>query len=311
VGANLVRRLLLDGHEVSLLVRPRYADWRICEIRGQIDLHICELEDAAWVEDVVSRARPEWVFHLAANGAYSWQKDVHSIIGTNVIGTSNLVDSSLRHGVESFIHSGSSSEYGFKAHACAEDEWIEPNSEYAITKAAATHLVRLAAMRHRRRFLTLRLYNIYGPYEEPNRLVPTVIVRGLKGQYPPLVDPNVARDLVYVDEVSDALMRAASAPEIDPTGVFNVGSGIQSTIGDVVTQVRRILQIPSEPIWGTMEKRSWDTAVWVANPARIGRELGWRASIGLAEGLERTVRWFQDHARWRTFYEEQLGKAAA
>jgi len=80
VGANLVRRLLADGHAVHLVVRPERSLWRLAGIRDDVKLHQSSLEDRAAVERVVRRARPEWIFHLAAHGAYSWETDLDRIL---------------------------------------------------------------------------------------------------------------------------------------------------------------------------------------------------------------------------------------
>src|SRR5678815_5617951 len=146
VGANLARRLLADGHEVHLLVRPGHAKWRIDEIRNDVRLHQKQLADPAAVATVVRLARPEWIFHLAAHGAYPSQSDVQEMVRTNVTGTVNLVQAALAVSVGAFVHTGSSSEYGFKDHAPSETEWLEPNSAYAVTKAAATHYCRQVAL---------------------------------------------------------------------------------------------------------------------------------------------------------------------
>src|SRR2546427_542530 len=89
VGANLVRRLLADGHAVHLVVRPERSLWRLAGIRDDVKLHQASLEDRAAVERVVRRARPEWVFHLAAHGAYSWETDPDRILAVNLLGTVN------------------------------------------------------------------------------------------------------------------------------------------------------------------------------------------------------------------------------
>src|SRR5580658_1971885 len=126
VGANLVRRLLRDGHEVRLLVRPQHAAWRIEEIRRDVQLRVLDMADAASVVKTVGEIKPEWIFHLAAHGAYSWQTDVAEIFQTNLISTTHLLEACLKTGFESFVHTGSSSEYGFKDHAPTETEWVDP-----------------------------------------------------------------------------------------------------------------------------------------------------------------------------------------
>ena len=97
------------------------------------------------------------------------------MVETNLLGCAALVDACAEVGFESFVQTGSSSEYGYKDHAAREDDLAQPNSHYAITKLAATHYCQLAARLHNLNIVTVRLYSVYGPYEEPTRLIPTLI----------------------------------------------------------------------------------------------------------------------------------------
>jgi UDP-glucose 4-epimerase len=291
VGANLARRLLRDGHEVHLLVRPQHAAWRIDEIRPAVRLHQLELADAPAVARLVSQLKPEWIFHLAAHGAYSWQADIAQIFQTNLSGTINLVEAGLKAGFESFIHTGSSSEYGFKDHAPGETEYLQPNSHYAVAKAAATLYCRAAAQAHRANITTLRLYSAYGPYEEEKRLMPALIRHGLRGEWPPLVHPDTARDYIYVDDVCDACLLAARTPPREFGAIYNLGTGRQTSLREVTTVVRRLLGIGAEPQWGTMPARQWDTSVWCADISKIQAELKWQPSHGFEAGFARMVAW--------------------
>ena len=190
IGANLAGRLLKEGHEVHLLVRPGCARWRLGGIEPHVEFHETALDDPGKLSAIISAVKPDWVFHLAAHGAYSWQNDATQMVRTNITGTINLVEACLRSGFEAFINTGSSSEYGFKDHAPAEDEWADPNSHYAVTKASATMFCRYTALSRRVLMPTLRLYSVYGPYEEAMRLMPTVALRGLDGTLPPLTSPD-------------------------------------------------------------------------------------------------------------------------
>lgn len=304
VGANLVRRLLADGHAVHCLVRPEHAGWRLADVRRDVELHRAALDDRRAVERAVRRAKPEWIFHLAAHGAYSWETDVDRIVATNVLGTVNLVRAALAAGFEAFVNAGSSSEYGFKKTAPSERDWVEPNSHYAVAKVAATHFCRLTAQRENVKIATLRLYSVYGPWEDPGRLMPTMVAQGLAGRLPPLVDPRVARDYVYVDDVSEAFVRAAAKPHPEPGVVFNVGSGTQTTIREVVDVARRVLAIAEKPRWGTMPNRRWDTSVWVSDSRAIRRALGWKPRYTFERGFRQLVAWMREDApraeRYRT-----------
>lgn len=308
VGANLARRLIREGHDVHLLVRPDMSPWRIEEIRDGIRLHEVELADESAVNTAVQEIRPDWVFHLAAHGAYSWQTGLQQIMRTNVTGTVNLVHACLRVGFEAFINTGSSSEYGAKDHAPSEQEWIDPNSEYAVTKAFATQFCRFTALRHALPLITVRLYSVYGPYEDPMRLISSVIVRGLAGALPPLVRPDIARDYVHVEDVERAYLLAAQGADQAPRGaVYNVGTGTQTTLRQVVNVARRMLPIREEPSWGSLADRQWDTDVWVADSARIRSELGWYPSHAFEDGFRRTVEWFRADETRAAWYRAQMG----
>jgi nucleoside-diphosphate-sugar epimerase len=306
VGANLARRLLREGHEVHLLVRPGYQPWRIEGIRNEVRLYELHLDDLEAVGRVVSQIRPEWVFHLAAHGAYASQTDLQQMVKTNLHGTMNLVAACLKTGFEAFVNTGSSSEYGFKDHPPAETEMLEPNSYYAVTKASATLFCRYAAQRHRVHMPTLRLYSVYGPYEEPTRLVPTVIVLGLEGRWPPLVNPAIARDYVYVDDAVNAHLLVASKPQEEFGAIYNVGTGVQTTLREVAATAAKLLSISTEPQWGTMANRVWDTSIWVADNRKICRHLGWNAQLTFAEGLAATINWFRDDPAVMYNYRERL-----
>jgi nucleoside-diphosphate-sugar epimerase len=296
IGANLARHMLQDGQEVHILTADREIKWRLREIAGELQCHAADLRDADAVATVIGQVQPDWVFHLAASGAYSWQEDMRRIIDTNFLGTVNLVDACSKVGVERFVNTGSSSEYGFKDHAAAEDTWVEPNSYYAVAKASATLFCRYVAQFRKFPAVTLRLYSVFGPYEEPNRLMPSLIVHGMAGKYPPLVDPRIARDYVYVDDVVEAY-RLAVTGDHEPGAVYNVGTGIQTTLGELVTLAQAVFDLREAPPWGSMPNRSWDTTSWKADSRRI-EAIGWHPQSSLQTGFTQFVEWFHGET-WR------------
>ncbi len=304
IGANLARRMLHDGHEVHVLMPDREVLWRLQEVAAELRPHPADLRDAEAVAAVLRQVRPEWVFHLAAHGAYSWQDDRRRILETNFFGTVNLLEACAAVGVERFVNTGSSSEYGFKDDAPAEDAWLEPNSCYAVAKASATLFCRYFAQSQNLPAVTLRLYSVFGPYEEPRRLMPSLIVHGLMGKYPPLVDPRVARDYVHVDDVVEAYCLAATRQH-EPGAVYNVGTGVQTALGELVTLARTVFGLPEEPPWGSMPRRAWDTTTWKADSRKM-EAIGWRPQYSLTAGFGRFVNWFRKED-WRpAHYRRQL-----
>jgi dolichol-phosphate mannosyltransferase len=306
VGANLVRRLLADGHRVHVLVQSRRTAWRLAAVRNDVEFHHADVIDRDGVARVVRAARPAWVFHLAAHGAYSWQTDVRRIVDTNFLGTINMLDACVQNGVESFVNTGSSVEYGPKNHAPAETEAAAPESHYAVAKLCATEYCRRVAQQTQLRVCTLRLYSVYGPFEEPNRLIPTLVVSGLAGTLPPLVAADVARDFVYVDDICDAYLAGAAQGPHESGAVYNVGTGVQTTVADAVDAVRQLMPIRTEARWGSMPNRSWDTSVWVCRNALIGSALGWRPATPFAAGLRQTLQWFREQPDMLQRYRRAL-----
>jgi nucleoside-diphosphate-sugar epimerase len=303
IGANLTRRLVSDGNEVHLLVRPGDNRWRIRAILDDVRVHECTLQEDERVDRLVTLIDPDWIFHLAAYGAYSSQRNVHDIITTNYNGTVNLVEACLKTGFDAFVNAGTSSEYGHVDHAPRESELPEPNSHYAATKAAATLFCRYSAQAHHRNISTLRLYSVFGPWEDPTRLLPTLLVRGLRGELPPLVSPKVARDYVYVDDAVEAFLLTARTPTAESGSVFNVGTGVQTSIAQLVDLARVQLSIPAEPVWGSMPDRQWDTDVWVSNSDSFRRATGWAPSHSLADGLRAFADWMRSDRDIRDHYE--------
>lgn len=291
VGANLVHRLIADGYDVYAILQPTTDAWRIEDLT---DVHRIEgdIADSADVERAFTEARPDWIFHLAAHGAYSFQTGVVAMARSNVLGIATLLEAAERHGCAVLINTGTSSEYGDCDHAPREDEPPRPNSDYAATKAAATWLCQRARTRGVP-VTTLRLYSAYGPYEEERRLIPTMVRAAVAGGWPPLASRTIVRDYVYVGDVMDAFIAAALSP--NRSTIYNVASGVQTSLAELVLTAAEVFSIREEPVWGGYPERAWDTRVWVGDPTLIRTELGWVATTGLGDGLSRTAAWLASH----------------
>jgi UDP-glucose 4-epimerase len=228
------------------------------------------------------------------------------MVATNVLGIMNLMDACLASGFDAFVNTGSSSEYGFTDHAFSKDDPVAPNSHYAGTKALATLYCRDIAHRHWVHTPTLRLYSAYGPFEDPGHLIPRLILDSLRGRLPPLASPDTARDFVYVDERQRRLRggRVGAAGRRGP--VYNVGTGQQTTLREVVAIACRALDIHEVPRWESMPPRAWDTTIWRVDVRRIRERLGWTPRHTFVEGLRRAIEWLRAHPVYRERYEEAV-----
>jgi nucleoside-diphosphate-sugar epimerase len=298
VGAVLARRLLRDGHEVHVVLKSSNRRPRLDPIFDDLRVHELDLRDESSVRATVMEVRPQVIFHLAAHGAYPTQTDADGIIRTNFLGTWNLLRASAAVDYEVFVNTGSSSEYGFKDFAMRESDLLEPNSYYSVAKCAQTLLCQHFAQVEKRPITTLRLFSAYGPFEEPSRLIPTLIQRCLDGQPLKLVSRDTARDFIYVEDVVDAYLSLEKLAQLSGE-IINIGTGVQSTVGDVVDAVLKHTGAQVECQWGAMPSRVWDAKIWVSDCTKSKRLLGWRPQTTLSDGLARTVAWTreQGHAR--------------
>ncbi len=295
VGAGLARRLLGAGHEVHGIVRPTSNLWRLEGVTDSLHLHEGDLLEKESLVRALRAAHPEVVFHLGVYGAYSTQQDKEKILQSSILSTLSLLEAAKEVGVKVLVNTGSSSEYGTKDHPMREDERIDPNSYYAVGKAAQTLLCQHYGRAEKLPVLTLRLFSVYGQFEESGRLVPTVIMNALENKDIQLADPRIARDFVYLDDVSDAFILAAQKPELAGE-VFNVGSGTQTTLREFADLVINETKSTSNLVEGAYEKRSFDTFSWVADMKKSEEQLGFTPRYDLNKGLKESIVWFTQHA---------------
>jgi nucleoside-diphosphate-sugar epimerase len=308
VGANVARELLAQGRRVHVLLRSPYLPWRLADVGTRLlVVHQADLADAAAIRRALRAARPEAVLHLATHGAYESQADGRAILQTNVLGSYNLLHACAESDVRLFVNAGSSSEYGFLPEPMQEDMKLTPNSFYAVAKAAQTHLCALFAQRTSMAVACFRLFSVYGPWEEPTRLIPTMIRRARAGLPLEMVEPRIARDFVYVADVVSALVDFRQLTGFRGE-VINLGTGIETTLAEVVATVKELLDSSSPVRWAAMLPRQWDSHRWVADPTRAVQRLGWAPYHTFRQGLASTARWMQsvgDH-----YGTEALARAA-
>jgi nucleoside-diphosphate-sugar epimerase len=298
VGACAVHELLRRGHEVHALLRPQSNLWRLASVLERLHVHQGDLNDTMAVREVVHDVRPRAVLHLATHGAYESQSDARTILRTNVLGTWNLLEACAEAGVAAFVSAGSSSEYGFKSEPMRETDLLEPNSFYAVGKAAQTHLCQLMARRSPMGVAVFRLFSVYGPWEEPTRLIPTLIRRTRAGLPLNMTSPQTVRDFVFIDDVLEALLDLPAVAQLCGE-VINLGTGIETSLEEVVLLIREFLGSESEVCWGAMADRHWDSTRWAADARRAKALLNWEPRHSLRQGLAHTAAWM--HAAEDTY----------
>ena len=307
IGANLLRRCLAVRNDITgtMLHGPA---WRLEGIPSA-NLAFLDLVNPNSVSEVLDRVGPRTVFDCSAYGAYSFQTDPERIHLTNYVALVRLFTELERRDIVGYVHAGSSSEYGLNAAGPDEDSPRIPNSHYAVSKSAAAELIAFVGRVKALPAVNLRLYSVYGPYEDSSRLVPTLAMKGLVHELPPLVSPDTARDFVHVDDAVGAFIAAAEkmGPRIAGAS-FNIGSGRRLSIREAAEIAKRVFDIPGDPNFTAMPSRPWDLSDWYADPAKAEQLLGWKADIRFEEGLMRTAQWW--HAETKRRRPETMTESA-
>ena len=301
IGSHLVRRLVDDGVEVHGLtsavssVYPR----RLLGLRDRITLHEANITDRTAMEALVQEVRPATVFHLAAytHVGKSWQR-VDECVQSNVQGTVNLLQALAPIGYRRFVNTGTSEIYGNIDVPFVEDDCVNPVSPYAVTKAAAEEFCRLGVSSHGWPIVRVRPFNAYGPAQTPDRIIPEVIVRGLRGDRLQMTTGTQTREFNHVEDIVEGFVLAATVEGVEGE-LFNIGCGEEVSIARLATTILDLLGNPVEAELGALPDRPIEIWRMYCDSSRARERLGWAPRRTLEEGLADTIEWYRQELRER------------
>lgn len=293
IGINLLKTLFLYRNDVFGLLKDSKKNWRC--MHAQIppsQLLLCDITNQNDLQIIFAKYKPKTIFNLAAYGAYSKQSDPVKIYQTNFNANNIIVEIAKKYHFFAYIYSGSSSEYGLNCRGPKEDDELIPNSHYAVSKIAAYYALKYYGKVERLPVMHLRLYSVYGPWEEPDRLIPVLIEKARHSQYPKFVNPKISRDFVHVRDASRAFIFVAS--KITPKlygEVFNIGTNVKTTIRELAFITKKIAKIKKNPEFGKMKNRKWDLSDWYGNCNKAKRLLDWKSQVSFNKGLQEVLDW--------------------
>lgn len=290
IGSNLYKKISKYRDDVFAVVRKENS-WRLSTESEEKILQV-DVRDSSAIRNLIGSIQPKTIFYCIAYGAYSFENEVSKVYETNFQSLVNFVEALTASDISAFVYAGSSSEYGTNSCFADEETHCEPNSHYSVSKIASANYLRYMGKQNKFPAVHLRLYSVYGELEDTSRLIPTLIKSAMKGSLPPLVNGEISRDFVHIDDVCSAFIAAARkiSPEIYGE-IFNVCTGKKTTIAELVKLVSHEFDVREEPQFGSMGNRKWDVSDWYGNPAKTDKYLNWRATIDLKTGLNLTANW--------------------
>lgn len=293
VGSGLARRLMSDGHEVTALIRSGASRIRLQDVEQSIRVVSGDIRDAEAVRAAVQGCDPDAVFHLASTPLNPPTTDHRTHLDTIVGGTFNLLEALKDRPHVRCVVTGTLSCYGSGA-GLREDAPLQPGTMLGAAKASASLFLQAYARLYRMQLVELRLCMPYGCWEHPQRLLPHVILSALEGRDIRMTEGRQQRDVVYLDDVLEALWLAATRP-VAPGAVFNIGSGVGVPVRSLVEQVLRLMGNPVRPLFGAIPTRPDEIMEMSADIGAARAGLGWSPRTSLDDGLRRYITWVEQH----------------
>ena len=328
IGSAVVRLAIARGHQVVNVDALTYAACLdnlapVADAPGYAFEH-ADIRDRAAMDRILAKHAPDAVMHLAAESHVDRSIDgPGTFIETNITGTYTLLEATRAYWIgrgrpESlrFHHISTDEVFGSlpadPEQMFTEDTGYDPRSPYSASKAASDHLVMAWHHTYGLPVVLTNCSNNYGPYHFPEKLIPVVILNALAGKPIPIygTGSNI-RDWLFVEDHADALLLVVEKGALGRS--YNIGGENERTNLELVQTICGILdekRPANKPYSSLIEfvtDRPGHDARYAIDPTRIREELGWRPSVTVEEGLERTVQWYLDNEAWWRALQDRDG----
>ena len=286
IGRNVVDELIRRGYEVHSLVYPPFAP----EKEGLVQYEM-NLLDNKQLEEFFNLHSFENLIHLAW---YVGPKcHIHDLNLDWTIATLNLLKLFKESGGKKFLGAGTISEYEYKYGYLVEEQTpTDPQTLYGNTKNAIFNIAKVYCKQNNIDFKWPRIFNLYGPAEKPQRLMPSVINSCLKGEDVKVSDCLKFQDYLHVEDTARGIVDVFEA---DIQGAVNICSGKPMQLRTIVEKIAQLTNFKGNILWGAIPAAFGDDLV-AGNNEKL-KSTGWTQKYSLDEGLKMTIEWWKDYNR--------------
>jgi NAD dependent epimerase/dehydratase len=296
IGSHLVERLHSLQADITCFVRyTSLNDWGFLEDfskKKSLNIIPADLKDSDAVRKAVSGV--DVVFHLGAAVSIPHSYDFpREHLQTNIIGTFNVLQSAKESNVKKFVHMSSSEVYGTAMEVpIKESHPLQGQSPYSASKIAADKLAESFHLSFDLPVAIARPFNTFGPRQSARAIIPTIITQALSNSKVIIGNDKPTRDFNYVENTVDGLIAIAESDK-SVGEVINLGSGVETSIGEVAKKVQFLVGKEVEVVQEKERFRPEKSEVMrlVADNAKAKKLLGWEPKVNLDEGLKKTIEW--------------------
>ncbi len=293
IGQHLINRCLLDTPHVTCLGLHESQGQQF--IKNPATRKACDITSQQSVIDILRGNAYEYVFNLCGFVDHTpYFKGGRRVIDAHFGGLLNVLDNLDQKVLKSFVQVGSSDEYGELVPPQVEHMQGDAFSPYSVAKKAGTALVSMLAEREEFPGVVVRLFLVYGPGQNQQRFIPQVITSCLRNEHFPVTKGDQLRDFCYVEDVVDALVRAALAEKARGQ-VINIASGNPTTVRKMIEKIVTLVG-QGTPMFGARPYRPGESMALYADITKAKQLLDWSPLTDIDIGLRKTI----------TYYQEQL-----
>ena len=293
MGRHLVRALVQRGDEVAVAGRRRRPELPPGALPEGVAYQPTDLAEPGAADALVRDLLPERIFHLASAVDVARSLDLLADqVRVTQMAAVHVARACLVHRIGRLVHVGTCEEYGNGPAPFRETQDPCPVSPYSAAKVAATAFVRMLCTSFGLRAVVVRPFLTYGPGQESNLLIPSLIRSALAGRDFPMTAGEQTREFNYVEDIVDGIVRAADAPGVEGL-VVNLGCAEPRRIRDVAQLVLALMGNPVRAALGQLPYRPGETWEFYCDNRRARELLGWSPRVTLEDGLLRTIAWYR------------------
>ena len=293
IGSHVVRLLVREGCDVYALIRKTSSTWRIEDILDSIKVIHGDLLEFANIGRQLETIQPETCLHLAwyaVPGKYLVSEENLNMLTASI----NLASHLAKSGCKRFVATGTCLEYDTKLGYLSESSATKATTLYAACKLALYHILTQLDAASGMSVAWARLFYQYGPYEDPRRLVPSIVCSLLRGEAARITHCEQVHDYLHVEDTARALWAVAGCTL---SGAVNVGSGRPISVRDIAGKIGGILGHPDLIRFDTSQINKFEPEFVCANNSHLRANTGWFPRFEIDEGLQDTIDWWRGRLR--------------
>ena len=301
IGTNIVRELVKRRQKVVVLDDFSTGKMsNIADIKQKIRVVRGDVRDFKTVKRACRGV--DYILHHAALRAVEESVDDPLKAGEiNVMGTLNILLAARDSNVKRVVFASSSSVYGSVKTECnVETQTLHPESPYALSKLIGEQYCSLFSEMYGVETVSLRYFNAFGPYQNPeskySNVIPILVKNLIDGVAPEIHwHGRQSRDFVYIDNIVQANIQAAQGKRVKLGGVYNIGNKDNVSINSLYSELQKLLGIEIKPI--RKPKRAGDVLRTYADIRKARRDFGYKPTVSFEEGLAKSIKWYQKNLK--------------